>query len=323
LSSIETERDSTSPTVRITHALPNPDGRPSITYDGSFKDLPPGVTQRRTGRSAPFDIELHDGRELDAPLSLSKNGVLFVENFEPAVDLQGNGLDSQEIVDRYYPQMSALVCNALGRASIEQAVVFDHTIRSLARRKRGEKETNGENVGGYANGAHNDNSSGSAKTRVRLLSQPKAAGGSVTLAEPPLSEADAERIANGRFGIFNVWRHFRTDYPVEDYPLALLDAASANTEDFQVAKYVYPHRVGEVMNVLHQASHRWIYFSQMQYQEALIFKVFDNAAELGLAPRSDCPPHTAHTSFELPNTRADTPPRESIECRVLVEFASH
>ncbi len=51
-----------------------------------------------------------------------------------------------------------------------------------------------------------------------------------------------------------------------------------------------------------------------------MFKVFDTAAELGLSSTEDCPPHTAHTSFRLPGVDDDTPPRESIECRVLVEF---
>ncbi|NNL86731.1 MAG: hypothetical protein HKP27_13810, partial [Myxococcales bacterium] len=278
------------PTVQITHALPNPDGRPSVAYDGSFKELPPGVTERRTGRSAPVDIELRDGRHLETPLSLTRNGVCLARGFEPAVDLQSEGLDSDAIVERYYPQVAGLVRRALEPAGIERAVVFDHTIRSRARRERGEKESNGENVGGYANGAHNDNSSASARTRVRLLSRPKALGGSVTRPEPLLSREDAERIAAGHFGIFNVWRHFRSDYPVRDYPLAVLDAASASEKDFQIAKYVYPDRVGEVMNALHRPEHRWIYFSEMRHDEALIFKVFDNAAELGLASPTECPP---------------------------------
>lgn len=308
------------PTVQITHALPNPGGAPSRTYDGSFTVLPPGVTERRTGRSAEFDIDLQNGRELMEPLALEKNGVQFIEHFEPAIDLETNGLNSSDILKYYYPQIATLVTNALGVERVKRAIVFDHTIRSLARRARGEKETNGENVGGYANGAHNDNSSDSARARIRFLAKPKAEGGSVTLPEPPIREEEAERIATGHFVIVNVWRHFAKAYPVKDYPLAVLDAATAEATDFQIAKYIYPHRVGEVVNVLHQPRHRWIYFSEMTYSEALMFKVFDNACELGLASREQCPPHTAHTSFRLPNVDESTPPRESIECRVLVEF---
>ena len=310
------------PTVQINHALVNPDGQPSVTYDGSFKELPPGVTQRSTGRSAPHEVELLDARQLDTPLSLVRNGVCLARGFEPTVDLQSDGLDSDAIVTRYYPQVAALVRQALEPASVREAIVFDHTIRSRARRERGEKESNGENVGGYANNAHNDNSATSARTRVRLLSRPKSEGGSVTLSEPPLSERDAERIASGHFGIFNVWRHFPSDYPVLDYPLAVLDAASAAPEDFQISKYVYPDRVGEVMSALYRPTHRWLYWSEMRHDEALIFKVFDNAAALDLASPSECPSNTAHTSLELPGVDADTPPRESIECRVLVEFGN-
>lgn len=310
------------PTVQITHALPNLDGKPSRAYDGSFRELPPGVTQRRTGRSAEFEIKLQDGRQLGEPLDLNINGVHFVGDFNPAVDLDSNGLNSAEIIEHYYPQMSSLVVQALGSQRVKQAIVFDHTIRSIARRERGEKETNGENVGGYANGAHNDNSSNSARTRIRLLAKSKAEGGSVTLAKPALTESEAERIATGHFGIFNVWRHFPRSYPVQDYPLAVLDAATTEPSDFQIAEYIYPHRIGEVVNVIHHARHRWIYFSQMQHREALMFKVFDSASELDLESAERCPAHTAHTSFRLPNVDENTPPRESIECRVLVEFNS-
>ena len=105
-----------------------------------------------------------------------------------------------------------------------------------------------------------------------------------------------------------MWRHFRSDYPVQDYPIAVLDAASTKPADFQIAKYIYPHRVGEVVNVLHQPRHRWIYYSNMRHNEALMFKVFDNASELGLCSVEDCPPHTAHTSFQLARAATCLPP---------------
>jgi hypothetical protein len=246
-----------------------------------------------------------------------------VSNFQTSLDLQNDGLDSRKIVDDYYPEIRELVVDKLGGPSVvKQAIIFDHTIRSRERKGKGEKESNGENIGGYANGAHNDYSALSAKNRVRLLAATKENCGSVTLAEPPLRAKETENIANGHFGIFNVWRHFRADYPVLDYPLAVVDAQSIKPEDFLVAQYIYPNRVDEVIRVLGDDAHKCYYYSEMRHDEALIFKVFDSSSELGLCTADDCPPHTAHTSFKLEQADERTASRESIECHVLVEFTA-
>ena len=232
-------------TAQINYAIPNADGSQRYAYDNSFTQLPAGVTRRKNGESKSFSVEVHDGRTLPKPPSLMRNGYCLARDFDTALDLQNDGLDSEKIVHTYYPEMSRLVIEALGGTdAVKRAIVFDHTVRSRARNAKGEKETNGENVGGYASTAHNDNTSDSAKNRVRLLSKVKAAGGSLTLPHPPLTEQEAEKIASGRFGIFNVWRHFRKDYPVLDYPLAVLDAQSARPEDFLSSPYIYPTRSG-------------------------------------------------------------------------------
>ena len=308
-------------TAQINYAIPNSDGSQRYAYDNSFQLLPAGVTRRKNGESQTFTVEVHDGRTLSQPPSLIRNGYCLAGDFDTALDLQNEGLDSERIVHTYYPEIRRLVTEALGGAgAVKRAIVFDHTIRSRVRKAKGEKETNGENVGGYASTAHNDNTSASAKNRVRLLSQAKAAGGSLTLPKPPLTEGEAEKIVSGRFGIFNVWRHFRKDYPVLDYPLAVLDAQSARPEDFLASLYIYPDRVGEVTSVVRNPEHRWVYYSEMRHTEALIFKVFDSSSELGACTTAQCPPNTAHTSFRLADSDASTPARESIECRVLVEF---
>lgn len=308
-------------TAQINYAIPNADGSQRYAYDNSFQPLPAGVTRRENGESQTFTVEVHDGRTLSPPPSLMRNGYCLVRDFDTALDLQNDGLDSEQIVHTYYPEIRRLVTEALGDAGVvKRAIVFDHTIRSRVRKATGEKETNGENVGGYASAAHNDNTSASAKNRVRLLSQAKEAGGSLTLPTPPVTEREAEEIVSGRFGIFNVWRHFRKDYPVLDYPLAVLDAQSTRPEDFLASLYIYPDRVGEVVSVVRNPEHRWIYYSEMRHTEALIFKVFDSSSELGACTAEQCPPNTAHTSFRLADSDASTPARESIECRVLVEF---
>ena len=310
-------------TAQINYALPNADGSQRYAYDNSFRPLPAGVARRKNGESQSFTVTMHDGRTLSPPPSLMRNGYCLARDFNTALDLQRDGLDSEQIVQTHYPEIRRLVTEALGGAeAVKRAIVFDHTIRSRVRKATGEKETNGESVGGYASTAHNDNTSASAKNRVYLLSKVKAAGGSLTLPAPPLTEREAEKIVSGRFGLFNVWRHFRTDYPVLDYPLAVLDAQSARPGDFLSSQYIYPDRVGETASVLRNPEHRWVYYSEMRHNEALIFKVFDSASELGVCTAEECPPNTAHTSFRLADSDASTPARESIECRVLVEFTA-
>ncbi len=60
-------------------------------------------------------------------------------------------------------------------------------------------------------------------------------------------------------------------------------------------------------------AHRWTFFPRMRRDEALVFKVYDSAKD-GRARWG------AHTSFEHPETRAEAPPRESIEIRAFAFF---
>ncbi|MGZ8265385.1 MAG: CmcJ/NvfI family oxidoreductase, partial [Burkholderiales bacterium] len=83
--------------------------------------------------------------------------------------------------------------------------------------------------------------------------------------------------------------------------------------DLLAAERRYPHRVGETYQVRYNPEHRWFYFSGMQRDEALVFKVYDSEKD-GRAR------FTAHTSFENPTTPADAPPRQSIEARAFAFY---
>jgi len=100
--------------------------------------------------------------------------------------------------------------------------------------------------------------------------------------------------------------------PIERNPLALADARSIAFDDLIPAERRFPDRVGEIYMVEHNPAHRWTYFPRMRRDEAIVFKVYDSDAH-----RSRW---TAHTSFEDPTTRADAPPRESIEIRAFAFF---
>ena len=121
---------------------------------------------------------------------------------------------------------------------------------------------------------------------------------------------EAETLLERRFSIVNVWKPIRG--PVQDVPLAVLDGRSIGEGDLVASDLVYPDRVGEVYALAFNPRHHWIYYSQMQADEALLLKCYD----------SD-PGHTrftAHSAFDDPSCPEGALPRESIEVRTLVFF---
>ena len=63
-------------------------------------------------------------------------------------------------------------------------------------------------------------------------------------------------------------------------PLALCDAASVRPEELVVFEIHYADRIGENYFAKHDARHRWVYWSAMTRDEALLIKQWDSAGEL-------------------------------------------
>ena len=126
-----------------------------------------------------------------------------------------------------------------------------------------------------------------------------------------LGEEEAARLraSGARIIQINVWRPIRG--PVERSPLALADASSVQQEDLIATDQVFPDRVGEIYNVAHAASQRWYYAPHMTADEVLLIKGWDSLDD-GRAR------FTPHSAFNVPETRQDTLPRESIEVRTFV-----
>lgn len=142
---------------------------------------------------------------------------------------------------------------------------------------------------------HNDYTDASAVKRLHDLLPP----------------AEAERRAQSRFAIVNVWRSIAG--PVLTSPLACCDAATIDTGDLVAAERRAPDRIGELQLVRWNPAHRWYYFPEMQRDEVLLIKTFDSATD-GRARRSI---HTAFAnSLAPPNAAA----RESMESRLMVFF---
>lgn len=243
----------------------------------------PNNTQRRSSGTIDWrEVTIRNGRLHPGGFTLDRNGFTFVEHRTAVRDF----FDAGELKSVYYAEVAALI-KALSGAS--RVFVFDHTLRSGNTHEREQKLLREPVLW-----AHNDYTEWSGPQRVR-----------------DLLPDEAETLLQRRFAIIQVWRAI--NQPIASNPLAIADAASVPFADMMIAERRYPTRVGQTYRLRYGAGHQWFYFPLMRRDEALVFKVFDSAAD-GRAR------FTGHTSFEDPNTPPGAPPRQSIEARALVFF---
>ena len=259
--------------------------------------------------------------------TLAANGFELVER--PTADPDLDFLDHEAVVGAYYPECAEIVRAATGAATV---AAFDHNVRSATGKSGKLRIAGGQQVQGPAHLVHGDYTLTSAPRRLRDLARPPslndtyrtalAEGG--TLLDP---EAVERATGDGRFAIVNVWRNVARE-PVATRPLALCDAASVRPEDLVVFEIHYQDRVGENYFAKHDSRHRWIYWSAMTRDEALLIKQWDSAGELARSEgrRADADgggrpcTFSFHSAFEDPATPPDAPDRWSIEVRCAALF---
>ncbi len=245
---------------------------------------PPGGAPVRTWHVAKYPVTIRNARPVADELSLDRQGMLLVRAWSAAVDFY----DDDQVRRAYYPEVERLVKQVAGAARV---MAFDHNVRCGAMAKRGEK-----GVREPVKYAHNDYTIKSGPQRVR-----------------DLLPAEAGELLKRRFAVINVWRPIRG--PVEEMPLAVCDAGSIAPSDLVPTDLRYPDRTGEVYSLAYNPAHRWLYVPAMRPEEALLLKCYDSAED-GRARFS------AHGAFEDPTSPLNAAPRESIEVRTLVFFAS-
>jgi len=239
-----------------------------------------GLVRRYTGTPDPHVVSIADGRGQD--FSLDVAGFELTDHPTKVRDFY----DPAELERVYYREMERLIAVRSGARRVH---IFDHTLRHSDEDVRLQKK-----IREPVRSVHNDYTEWSGPNRLR---------------EVLPDEADA--LLKRRFAIVQVWR--ATNTPIERNPLAIVDARSIAPEDVIAAERRFPHRVGEIYMFQYNPAHRWTFFPRMRRDEALVFKVYDSAKD-GRARWG------AHTSFEHPETRADAPPRESIEIRAFAFF---
>jgi hypothetical protein len=243
---------------------------------------PNNIRRRSSGAQEAKKVTIDDGRALAAELSLERNGFVLVRHPTAVRDF----FDAAELKAVYYPEVERLVRE---RSGARRVVVFDHTLRSG---DEGEREA--RLVREPVLSAHNDYTEWSGPQRVR-----------------DLLPDEAEALLKNRFAIIQVWRAI--NLPIRANPLALADARSIAAGDLIISERRYPDRVGQTYRLKYNPAHRWFYFPQLARDEAIVFKVYDSAAD-GRAR------FTPHTSFADPATPPGAPPRQSIEARTLAFF---
>lgn len=235
-----------------------------------------------TVRRGGLDIRpvlIADGRDAAASFSLDQEGFAFVSEASAVQNFE----DNAEIEQHYYPGVRDLVARSLGASEVE---IFDHTIRVT------DPETSYRRPASHA---HNDYTEISGPSRLADM----------------IGDARAAEWNNDRIVQINVWRPIAE--PVQQMPLALLDASSLEDTDLVETRIINERqegREGKIYSVIHREGQRWFYFPEMTMSEAIMIKGFDSLKD-GRAR------FTPHSAFEDPNTPKGAAPRRSIEVRTF------
>ncbi len=255
-------------------------GRPIEYY---FYEPDPDDPRNPSGTDSQ-EMAIADAWPIADSLSLDREG-FEIKDFASPFD----AFDDDEAIRRqFYREVVDFVRQHTGA---RQVAVFDHTIR-----KRMSTDLKDQTV--IQRPAvllvHSDYTPKSGPQRVRDI----------------MGEA-AEGLLTRRVAFYNVWKPLYER--VEELPLALCDATSAEEADMIKMNLRYRERMGEIFVMRHSPQHRWYYFPKMRPDQALLLKTYDSETD-GRAR------FVGHTAFEDPTTPPDAPKRQSIELRTMAFF---
>ena len=277
------------------------------------------------------EMAIVDARTLvpDEQPTLAANGFELLDRPMAHPDL--DFLDHEAVVRTYYPDCVKIMKGATGAATV---AAFDHNIRSASGKSDKRRIGGGQQVQGPAHVVHGDYTLTSAPQRLRDLARPPTLNDTyrtvLAVGETLLDSDDVERaIEDGRFALVNLWRNIARE-PVATRPLALCDAATVHPEELVVFEIHYRDRVGENYFAKYAPRHRWVYWSGMTRDEALLIKQWDSEGELARSKgaRADADADgegrsstfSFHSAFNDPATPPDAPDRWSIEVRCALLY---
>lgn len=231
-----------------------------------------------------IEVEIADMRPVASRFSIDQEGFEFMRRPTEVADLN----DDDAVNGPYYREIEDLLKERFGASRV---AIFDATRRSDS----GTGAANPDGLRGPARRVHVDYTAKSGPQRVRDV----------------FGDEEGDRLLNSGARIIqvNVWRPIRG--PVQRAPLALADASSIAPDELVATDQVFPGRVGEIYHLAHAPTQKWYFAPEMAKDEIILIKGWDSLDD-GRAR------FTPHGAFDLPDTPAGAPPRESIEVRTLV-----
>ena len=223
----------------------------------------------------PTQVKVRDLRNDDLNLEFSHDSVAFVDSVSQISDFNESN-DWETVYDQELRDLLGQQINA------KEVIVFDHTVR-IDDPDSGRKP---------ARNVHSDYSPLGAHQRLKDL----------------IGTEKAQLWEAGHFGFVNVWRPVIS--PITTAPLGFVRPQSVNEQDWLTLDLIYPERIGQIMGLLANDTHEWIFHSQMTPDKIVFFNIYDNR---GL-------PSIAHSALDLLESGTNQIPRMSIESRTLVHY---
>lgn len=221
------------------------------------------------------EITVKDVRSDAVSVDFQSDSVSFAHRPTAVKDFS----DGSDWKQTYDAELTQLLIDELGT---KEVVIFDHTVRT--------DDPNA--VRKPARNVHSDYSPDGAKHRlIDILGVDKAADWS-----------------KGHYAFINVWRPVAD--PINSAPLGFLRPSSVAEEDWLLLDLIYPDRKGQIMGIVGNPAHEWIYQSRMTRDEVAFFNIYDNQGQ----------PSIAHSAIDLIEDETITTIRQSIESRTLIRY---
>ena len=253
--------------------------------DSSWRDRDevPRISDRDSRRAVTQvrHVTIHDARAWPQPLQLDVNGVQIFQHTPTQI---ADFHDKQLVSEQYYPELQDLLQKVTGA---DEVYVSQHLVRT--------EDTSDFNTA-YARFLHCDYSMEAGYTSSFNLLKRRG--------------RNPDDYENADFAWFNSWQ------PIQNVayknPLALIDPSTLPADDIVDYEYGGNNLAGKSSMPTWNPAHRLFYFSNMTPDELLFFKQLDTRTEHAkVAP---------HTSFDLPFSDPEQPPRRSIEVRLMGVF---